>query len=73
MTGFGLVTLCTAFSFNYGGIVTCRLMLGIFEAGLFPGVIYVLSYWYSRWELQTRIGELSFLYNVCMRFIFLTR
>lgn len=55
MTGFGVVTMCTAFSFNYGGIITCRLMLGIFEAGLFPGVIYVLSYWYSRWELQTRI------------------
>lgn len=58
MTAFGIVTLCTAFSFNYGGIITCRLMLGIFEAGLFPGVIYMLSYWYSRWELQTRICKL---------------
>lgn len=42
MTGFGVVTMCTAFSFNFGGIVTCRMMLGIFEAGLFPGVIYML-------------------------------
>lgn len=63
MTLFGIVTLCTAFSFNYGGIITCRLMLGIFEAGLFPGVIYMLSYWYSRWELQTRICT----FRVCYR------
>lgn len=59
MTVFGIITLCTAFSFNFAGIITCRLMLGIFEAGLFPGVIYMLSYWYSRWELQTRICEIS--------------
>lgn len=67
MTAFGIVTLCTAFTFNYGGIITCRLMLGVFEAGLFPGVIYMLSYWYSRWELQTRICELdNALRSQCM-------
>lgn len=33
MTGFGLVTMCTAFNTTYGGIITCRLMLGVFEAG----------------------------------------
>lgn len=42
MVAFGIITLCTAFSFNLAGIVACRLMLGIFEAGLFPGVIYIL-------------------------------
>lgn len=33
MTGFGVVTVCTALTTNYAGIITCRLMLGIFESG----------------------------------------
>ena len=33
------IAMCTAFCFNYAGLIVCRLMLGIFEAGLFPGVI----------------------------------
>lgn len=36
--------MCTAFCFNYAGLIVCRLMLGIFEAGLFPGVIVSLTY-----------------------------
>ncbi|KAI5475873.1 MFS general substrate transporter [Pseudohyphozyma bogoriensis] len=38
MTGFGLVTLCTAFCFNKAGLV------------------FILSTWYSTYELQTRIS-----------------
>lgn len=30
---------------NYGGLLGMRWMLGVFEAGLFPGVNYYLS-WY---------------------------
>lgn len=28
---------------NYGGVVALRFLLGVFEAGLFPGLVYYLS------------------------------
>jgi MFS family permease len=31
-----------------------RLILGVFEAGYFPGCVYLLSTWYTRYELQQR-------------------
>jgi len=31
-----------------------RVVLGVFEAGYFPGCVYLLSTWYTRYELQQR-------------------
>jgi MFS family permease len=31
-----------------------RVILGILEAGFFPGCVYLLSTWYPRYELQKR-------------------
>jgi len=31
-----------------------RLILGVFEAGFFPGCAYLLSCWYPRYDLQKR-------------------
>ncbi|OCH91516.1 MFS general substrate transporter [Obba rivulosa] len=39
---------------NYGGLLGMRWMLGLFEAGLFPGVNYYLSCWYKRSEFGLR-------------------
>lgn len=39
---------------NYGGLLGMRWMLGLFEAGLFPGVNYYLSCWYRRSEFGIR-------------------
>ncbi|KAI0730769.1 MFS general substrate transporter [Earliella scabrosa] len=39
---------------NYGGLLTMRWFLGMFEAGLFPGVNYYLSCWYKRSEFGIR-------------------
>lgn len=39
---------------NFGGMVTARLFLGLFEAGLFPGVNFYLSAWYLRSEFGIR-------------------
>lgn len=47
MTMMGLVT-------SYGGLLACRFVLGLAEAGLFPGVNYYLSCWYKRSELGIR-------------------
>ncbi|KAM0756235.1 MFS general substrate transporter [Meredithblackwellia eburnea MCA 4105] len=56
MTLFGITTLCTAFTTNFASMITCSVLLGVFESGVFPGVVYTLSAWYSRYELQTRIA-----------------
>ncbi|KAL5504713.1 hypothetical protein ACEPAH_7376 [Sanghuangporus vaninii] len=39
---------------NYGGILTCRIFLGLPEAAYVPGVFYLLSSWYTRKELALR-------------------
>lgn len=31
-----------------------RVILGIFEAGFYPGGVYLLSTWYPRFDLQKR-------------------
>ncbi|KAH9945336.1 MFS general substrate transporter [Epithele typhae] len=49
MTLMGLVK-------NYPQLVGTRVLLGVAEAGLFPGVVYYLSLWYPRHKLQYRIG-----------------
>jgi len=34
----------------------CRLLLGLFEAGFFPGCVYLISCWYTRFEVQKRLA-----------------
>lgn len=41
MIGFGFVQ-------SWSPLVALRLILGILEAGFFPGVVYLLSTWYKR-------------------------
>jgi MFS family permease len=40
---FGLTTLCIAFVSNHTGLVAARVMLGVAEAGIMPGITYTLS------------------------------
>jgi len=47
MIGFGFVR-------TWIQLIPLRLILGIFEAGFFPGCAYLLSCWYPRYELQKR-------------------
>lgn len=42
---------------NYGFFANkCRSVLGIFEAGMLPGIAYYLSRWYRRSELALRLS-----------------
>ncbi|KAL4945798.1 major facilitator superfamily domain-containing protein [Aspergillus oleicola] len=41
---------------NYSTLLTLRLLMGVFEAGLFPGAIIILNKWYSKFELGTRFS-----------------
>ncbi|EJD01969.1 MFS general substrate transporter [Fomitiporia mediterranea MF3/22] len=49
MTLMGLVK-------TYPQLVGTRVCLGVAEAGLFPGVVYYLTFWYPRYKLQYRVG-----------------
>ncbi|CAF1160853.1 unnamed protein product [Rotaria sordida] len=41
---------------SYGSLIACRLLLGAFESGLAPGVIFYLSSWYKGCELSWRVS-----------------
>jgi hypothetical protein len=34
---WGVTTMCQGFVSSYGGLLVCRVFLGVFEAGVFPG------------------------------------
>ncbi|KAL1792897.1 hypothetical protein ACET3X_009404 [Alternaria dauci] len=51
---WGLVATFSAFVNNFAALVACRLLLGMFEAGLFPGVILYLSMFYNRRNVSLR-------------------
>ncbi|KAK0381923.1 hypothetical protein CLIM01_00698 [Colletotrichum limetticola] len=43
---------------NYQGLIAVRFFLGVVEAPLFPGAIYVMSCWYTRKEMALRCALL---------------
>ncbi|KIY70557.1 MFS general substrate transporter [Cylindrobasidium torrendii FP15055 ss-10] len=51
---WGIMMTVQGLVHNYGGLLGMRWMLGMFEAGLFPGVNYYLSCWYKRSEFGIR-------------------
>ncbi|TIC96946.1 putative tartrate transporter [Colletotrichum higginsianum] len=55
MLSWGIVTACTAAVHNLGGLYACRFLLGLTEAGMFPGIILQLSYWYRPDEIAVRL------------------
>lgn len=42
------------FAKNYGDLAVMRTLLGVLEAGFFPGCVYLLSTWYTRYEVGKR-------------------
>ncbi|KAI0154621.1 MFS general substrate transporter [Xylariaceae sp. FL1272] len=54
MIGFGFVK-------NWESLAGLRLVLGVFEAGFFPSAVYLLSTWYTRYEVGKRY---SFFYII---------
>ncbi|KAH8887578.1 MFS general substrate transporter [Thozetella sp. PMI_491] len=53
---FGISSLGTAFVTTRAQICGVRFLLGIFEAGMMPGIAYYLSRWYRRSELAFRLS-----------------
>ncbi|KAI5984381.1 major facilitator superfamily domain-containing protein [Pisolithus marmoratus] len=55
---WGVITTLTGLTKNYATMVTCRLLLGLPEAAIYPGCLYLLSSWYTRKELGLRTAFL---------------
>ncbi|RSL87266.1 hypothetical protein CDV31_016278 [Fusarium ambrosium] len=55
-TTWGVVLLCTGFVQNYAGLLVCRVLLGVTEAGFFPGAILIVTNWYSWSEVGVRVA-----------------
>ncbi|KXJ93612.1 major facilitator superfamily domain-containing protein [Microdochium bolleyi] len=53
---WGISTVGMGFVTNNAGLVACRLLLGLFEAGIVPGCIYLISMYYKRYEVQWRMS-----------------
>lgn len=58
MMGWAIVSGLTAIVHNYTGIVLVRFFLGVVEAPYYPGALYLLSIFYTRKEIATRISIL---------------
>ncbi|KAJ2891352.1 hypothetical protein MKZ38_000556 [Zalerion maritima] len=53
---WGIINMCMAFVKSYGALVALRFLLGGFEAGVLPGIIYLTSMYYKRHEYQKRMS-----------------
>jgi MFS family permease len=53
---WGVCTIGQGLVSNFAGLVAMRFLLGMFEAGLVPGSVYLISMWYKRFELQWRLS-----------------
>ncbi|KAI6017149.1 major facilitator superfamily domain-containing protein [Pisolithus marmoratus] len=56
---WGSISALTGLTKDYNTIITCRVLLGLFEAAYFPGSAYLLSSWYPRKELGLRAALLT--------------
>lgn len=52
---WSIVSACTAAAHNEATLYVIRFFLGVTEAPLFPGAVFILSAWYTRKELALRI------------------
>ncbi|RZI83585.1 MAG: MFS transporter [Pseudomonas sp.] len=63
MVTWGLISAAMAFVQGEISFYILRLLLGVAEAGLFPGVMLYLTYWFGREQRARAIGY--FLLGVC--------
>ncbi|KAH6975707.1 major facilitator superfamily domain-containing protein [Ilyonectria destructans] len=56
VTLWGIATIGQDLIQDLQGLIAMRFLLGLFEAGLFPGCVYLISMYYKRYELQWRLS-----------------
>jgi MFS family permease len=58
MMTWAVLSICTAFAKNFTGLLLTRFFLGVVEAPYYPGAIFIISNFYTRTEVATRIAIL---------------
>lgn len=53
---WGGVMLGMGFLTDWTQLAACRVLLGLLEAGFFPGCVYLIQCWYTRFETQKRLA-----------------
>lgn len=53
---WGAITVGLGGVTNYATLTTVRFLLGAFEAGLFPGLVYYVTFWYRPEERSLRVA-----------------
>ncbi|KAH7176816.1 major facilitator superfamily domain-containing protein [Dactylonectria macrodidyma] len=53
---FGAILIGMGFTHSWGTMALCRALLGIFEAGFLPGCTYLITCWYTRYEVGKRLS-----------------
>ncbi|KAH3903761.1 hypothetical protein HBI56_170250 [Parastagonospora nodorum] len=53
---WGAVTIGMGFTTTWLEALGCRVVLGVLEAGYYPGCVFLLSCWYVRFEVQKRFS-----------------
>ncbi|KAM0748998.1 MFS general substrate transporter [Meredithblackwellia eburnea MCA 4105] len=61
MALWSICTICAAACTNKTGFYICRFFLGVFESGLWPGIIYQLSLFYRPDEIAVRLASINML------------
>ncbi len=65
MTIWGIATVVQGVVTSYDGLLACRFFLGVFEGGVFPGMILYLTNFYPRAKMTTRIAT---FFRFCLAF-----
>jgi ACS family tartrate transporter-like MFS transporter len=63
---WGLVTIATGFVYSVTQLYIARIVLGIAEAGLFPGCILFLTYWFLNHDRGRAIGVMALAMPVAL-------
>jgi MFS family permease len=58
--GWCIATIATGFVKNYGQALACRMLLGLFEAGVAPAFTFIFSTIYSRESTAKRVALINF-------------
>lgn len=56
VTIWGIIMTLHGVVKGFGSLLAVRMLLGVFEAGFYPGAVYLCTFWYMPKDLATRIA-----------------
>ncbi|PGH10718.1 hypothetical protein AJ79_05309 [Helicocarpus griseus UAMH5409] len=62
---FGASLIGMGFAKSWGTMALCRALLGVMEAGFLPGCTYLITCWYTRFEVGKRLAGFWILSVIC--------